>query len=81
MDNKPNNDNRNRKNLNSLLTLVGWALLLTVLLQYLYTALGNSGESATTHEIMYSQFEQLVEEGHVDQVILQDGQSYSEQES
>ena len=76
MDNKPNknpNDNRNKRNLNGLLTLIGWALLLTVVLQYLYTSLGSSSESATTHEIMYSEFEQLVEEGHVDQVILQDG--------
>ena len=49
MDNKPNknpNDNRNKRNLNGLLTLIGWALLLTVVLQYLYTSLGSSSESA-----------------------------------
>ena len=71
--NKNNRDNKNKRNMSALLTLVLWALLLTAALQYLNTYLGSPRSSTTTHEIMYSEFEDLVEEGHVEKVTLKDG--------
>ena len=71
--NKNNRDNKNKRNMSALLTLVLWALLLTAALQYLNTYLGSPRSSTTTHEIMYSTFETLVEEGHVEKVTLEDG--------
>ncbi len=71
--NKNNKDNRNRRNLNTLLTLVGWALLLTVALQYLNLYLGSPRSSTTTHEIDYSDVDDLVRGGHVERVELENG--------
>ena len=71
--NKNNRDNKNKRNMSALLTLVLWALLLTAALQYLNTYLGSPRSSTTTHEITYSSFEDLVEEGNVEKVTLEDG--------
>ena len=76
MDNNQNKDNKNNKNRNSLnilLTLVGWALLLTVALQYLNLYLGSPRSSTTTHEIDYSDVDDLVRGGHVERVELENG--------
>ena len=79
MDNKPTNPNDNRKNgnnnnrRNSLLPLIAITLALTVGIQYLSLYLGGANTRSATQEIMYSEFMDLVEDGKVEQVILQDG--------
>ncbi len=73
-NNKPNNRNdKNKRNLNGLFTLLVWALVLTIALQYLNVYLGDSTRSSSSHEIMYSEFKDLVREGHVQEVVFQDG--------
>ena len=73
-NNKPNkNDNKNKKNLNGLLMLLGWAVVLTVVFNYLAAYSQQADTAATTHEISYSEFQTLVEEGHVEEVLITDG--------
>ena len=77
MDNNQNNNqnnNRNRKNINGLLILVAWAIALTVVFNYLSAASRQANSTASTHEIQYSEFQDLVEEGVVEEVLFTDGQ-------
>ncbi len=69
----PNNDNKNRKNLRGLFTLLGWALVLTIALNFLSDYSQQANVAATTHEIPYSEFIDLVEDGKVDEVIFTEG--------
>lgn len=75
--NKPsngkNNDNKNRKNMRGLLSLLGWALVITIVINFLADHSHQANVAATTHEIMYSEFIDLVEEGKVEEVILTEG--------
>ncbi len=75
--NKPsngqNNDNKNRKNMRGLLSLLGWALVVTIVINFLADHSHQANVAATTHEIMYSEFIDLVEEGKVEEVILTEG--------
>ena len=76
---RPPNDNkgggdRNRRNFNGLAILIGWALVLTVGLNYLSVYMDSAEEARTTCEIAYSEFKDLVREGVVDEVLFTDGQ-------
>ena len=76
MDNKPNDNNNNKNNnnrRNSLLPLIAIVLAVTVGIQYLSLYLGGANAQSATQEIMFSDFMDLVEEGKVEQVLLQDG--------
>ena len=72
-DNQNRNDNKNKKNLNGLLILLGWAVVLTVVFNYLSAYSREASNAAITHEISYSEFKDLVEEGHVEEVLITDG--------
>ena len=63
--NKNSNHNKNKKNLNGLLIMVAWALVLTVAFNYLSAYSRQASTAATTHEIKYSQFLSMVEEDKV----------------
>ena len=71
--NKNSNDNKNKKNINGLLILVGWAVGLTILFNYLSAYSRQASTAATTHEIMYSEFLELVEADKVTEVVFTDG--------
>jgi len=71
---KPDPGNKNKKNGNGLVVLLAWAIGLTVLFNYLSAYTQQSNAAATTHEIDYSEFIDLVEEGKVEQVLFSDGQ-------
>ena len=74
MDNNQNNNHNNNKNKrNGLLILVAWAIVLTVVFNYLSAASRQSCAAASTHEIQYSEFQRLVKEGLVESVVLTDG--------
>jgi len=75
MDNKPNNNqnNKNKKNANGLFTLLAWAVVLTVVINLLSTYTRQASTAATTHEIYYSEFIDLVEDGKVEEVIFTEG--------
>ena len=68
-----NNNNKNKKNINGLLILVAWAVGLTVIINYLSAYSRQAATAATTHEIMYSEFKDLVRSGKVESVLLKDG--------
>ena len=78
--NTPNNDqknnqnnNNNKKNMRGLLVLLGWALVLTIAINFLSDYTHNANVAATTHEIAYSEFIDLVETGKVEEVIFTEG--------
>ena len=71
--NKNSNQNKNKKNFNGLLMLLGWAVVLTVVFNYLAAYSQQADTASSTHEISYSEFLELVEEGHVAEVLLTDG--------
>ena len=71
--NKNSNNNKNRKNLNGLLILLAWAVVLTVLFNYLSVYSKQAASAETTHEIKYSEFRALLEEGKVAAVDFTDG--------
>ena len=68
-----NHNNKNKKNLNGLLILVAWAIVLTVLFNYLSVYSKQAASAETTHEILYSEFKRLVREGQVESVELTEG--------
>ena len=72
-DNQNNNNNKNKKNLNGLLILLAWAVGLTIIFNYLSVYSKQANNAATTHEVMYSEFLDLVEEDKVASVTFKDG--------
>ena len=68
-----NHNNKNKKNLNGLLILVAWAIVLTVLFNYLSVYSKQAASAETTHEIQYSEFKRLVREGQVESIRLTEG--------
>ena len=65
-----NNDNKNRKNAHGLAVLLGWAVVLTIAFNFLSDYTQQATTAATTHEIPYSEFIDLVESGQVEKVIF-----------
>ena len=63
-------DDRNRRNFNGLVILLGWALVLTVGLNYLHLYVNNNEAAKQTVNIYYDEFRDLVEEGVVEEVIF-----------
>ena len=64
------NDNKNRKKRNKngggswrgAVSLVGWALVLTIVVSYASSVMGSTGRQASSVNIEYSQFVEMVEE-------------------
>lgn len=63
--NNNDNNNKNRKNFNGLMILLGWAVALTVVFNYISAYSRQANVEATTHEIPYSEFVDLVESDKV----------------
>ncbi len=76
-NNKNNKPGRGGRNMRGVVTLVVWAIILTVIFNYISAYTSNSSNRATSHEIRYSEFLQLVREGKVRQVVLRDGTIYA----
>ena len=70
---KTPNNNRNKKNLSGLLILLAWAVVLTVVFNYLSAYSKEATNAATTQEIDYSEFIQMVKDDKVEEVIFTDG--------
>ncbi|MBQ0037437.1 MAG: ATP-dependent zinc metalloprotease FtsH [Clostridiales bacterium] len=82
MDSKNNNrkDNKNNKpnrNLRGILTLVAWAIVLTVVFNYISAYSGNAANKTTSFEIKYSQFIELVQSDKVAEVTFEDNTIYA----
>ena len=76
--NNKNNKNHNKNNprMKGILTLVAWAVVLTVVLNYMSAYSGNAANSASSHEVRYSQFIDLVEAGKVEEVLFKEDTLY-----
>ena len=68
------NDNKNKKNNKSggnwrgVASLVGWALLLTIVFSYASSVMGSTGRQASSVNIEYGTFLDMVESGQVERV-------------
>ncbi len=74
MNQNSNNNNNNKpgkgSNWRGMLSLVGWALVLTVVFSYFGAYREQDLASATQHEIAYSEFKDMVRDGLVEKVII-----------
>ena len=75
-NNRGNKNGKNNNRLRGILTLVAWAAVLTVMLQYFAAYNGNAANKASSHEIKYSEFVQLVEQNKVKEVLFKDDAVY-----
>ena len=73
---KNNKNDKGRSNLRGILTLVAWALVLTVAFNYFTAYNSNATNKATSHEIKYSEMVSLIEAGKVDEVLFKDDAIY-----
>ena len=64
---------KNNRNLRSVLSLIGWALVLTLVFNYIL-AMTSGGKS---FEITYSQMMNLVQEDQIKKIELKDGVLYA----
>ena len=75
MDN--NNQNRNDKNRGSstrgIISLVAWALVLTFGFNYFTSMMDQQRQAQTSHEIAYSELKQLVRDGKIASVEINEG--------
>ncbi len=78
-DNNSNRNNKNNKNNNRLrgiLTLVAWAIVLTVVMNYISAYSGNAANKASSHEIKYSQMVEMIEKNQVKELQFRDKTIY-----
>ena len=76
-NNNKNNKNNKNRNLRSILTLIAWALVLTVAVNFI-SAYNSSGvNKSTSHEIAYSELMELIEQDKITEVELEDGILYA----
>ena len=79
MANNDQNNNKNgkgRNNLRGILTLVAWALVLTVGFNYLNAYNRNATNKSTSHEIKYSEMLALIENDKAEEVLFKDDAIY-----
>ena len=76
-NNKKNNKNgKNNKNLRGVLTLIAWAVALTVVFNYLGAYAGNNANRTTSHEVTYSQFIAMVKAEDIQSIEFKDSTIY-----
>ena len=73
---KNNKNDKGRNNLRGILTLVAWALVLTVAFNYFSAYNRNATSKATSHEIKYSEMVALIESGKAVEVQFKDDAIY-----
>ena len=73
--NNPNNNNKNSR-MRGVLTLVAWAIVVTVIMNYIGAYSQNTANKSTSHEVKYSQFITMVEEDDAKSVLFRDGVIY-----
>ena len=80
-NNTENNNNKNGKgnkggNLRGILTLIAWALVLTVAFNYFSAYNRNTANKSTSHEIKYSEMIEMVEKNQVEEILFKDSTIY-----
>ena len=70
-DNKNNNkNNKSGGNWRGVASLVGWALLLTIVVSYASSVMGGAGRQASSVNLEYSAFQDMVVSGQVECVVF-----------
>ena len=72
-NNRNGGNKKNNKNLRSVISLIGWALVLTLVFNYILAA--TSG--GRSFEVPYSEMMDLVEQDQIKEIQLKDGVLYS----
>ena len=67
-DNKNNKNNKPGGNWRGVASLVGWALLLTIIFSYASSVIGSAGRQASSINVEYGEFQEMVESGQVARV-------------
>ena len=67
-DNQNNNNNKPGGNWRGVASLVGWALLLTIIFSYASSVIGSTGRQASSINVEYGEFQEMVESGQVARV-------------
>ena len=79
-NNGSNNNNRGGKNgkgnFRGVLTLIAWALVLTVAFNYFNAYNRNAANKTSSHEIKYSEMITMIEKDQVDEVLFKDSTIY-----
>ena len=79
-NNGSNNNNRGGKNgkgnFRGVLTLIAWALVLTVAFNYFNAYNRNAANKTSSHEIKYSEMITMIEKDQVDEVLFKDDAIY-----
>ena len=80
-NNSSNNNNRGGKNgknggFRGVLTLIAWALVLTVAFQYFNAYNSNAANKSTSHEIKYSDMISMIEKDQVKEILFKDSTIY-----
>ncbi len=75
-NNKNSKNNKNGKNFRGVLTLIMWAVVLTVVFNYISAYSSNTANKTTSHEVEYSQFIAMVKEDNVKEIVFKDDTIY-----
>ena len=75
-NNRNSKNNRNNNRLRGILTLVAWAVVLTVAMNYISAYSNNAANKTTSHEIKYSQMVEMIEKNQVDEILFKDKTIY-----
>ena len=79
-NNGSNNNNSGGKNgkgnFRGVLTLIAWALVLTVAFNYFNAYNRNAANKTSSHEIKYSEMVTMIEKNQVDEVLFKDSTIY-----
>ena len=75
-NNKNNKNGKNNRNLRGVLTLLAWAVVLTVVFNYLSAYAGNVANKATSFEIPYSDMIDMIQSDQVSELEIKSGVLY-----
>ena len=59
-----------------IMTLVAWAVVLTVAMNYVSAYSGNTANKSSSHEVKYSQMVEMVEKDQVKEILFKDSTIY-----
>ncbi|MBO4854489.1 MAG: ATP-dependent zinc metalloprotease FtsH [Oscillospiraceae bacterium] len=76
-NNKDNKNGKPGRGMRGILSLVVWAIILTVIFNYISAYTRNASNKSTSHEIKYSELLDMVRDGQVERVVFQDGTIYA----
>ncbi len=74
--NSKNSKTPKNKNLRGVLTLIAWAIVLTVVFNYIGAYSSNAANKTSSHEVEYSQFISMVKKDQVKEIVFEDDTIY-----